>query len=62
MKVKEKGSENKRFRLRVTPTQGVLSPEGELDRLSFILFCTEDKRERSYIREKIKALRKDLSC
>ena len=62
MKVKEKDSENKRFRLKVVPTQQVLSPEGELDRLIFILFCSEDKKERSYIRKEIKVLQKKLSC
>ncbi len=62
MKVKEKDSENKRFRLRVVPTQEVLSTEDELDKLSFVLFCSEDRKERSYIREKIKVLQKKLSC
>ncbi len=62
MKVKEKDFENKRFRLRVVPTQEVLSTEDELDKLSFVLFCSEDKKERSYIRKKIRVLQKKLLC
>ncbi len=57
MKVKERDSENKRFCMKVVPTQEVLSPEDELDKLSFILFCTEDKRERSRIKRKMKDIR-----
>ena len=46
--------------MKVVPTQEVLSPEDELDKLSFILFCTEDKRERSRVKRKMKVLQEEV--